>query len=472
MEIADIKNTLKEKLGITYLLPHQELIINHIASSELSGKRAKVLACLPTGSGKSICFMAPAVFISGLIICVYPLLSLMADQEKRMKAMGIEAAVMKGGMDRKLRQSTLEEIKSGRIKAVVTNMEMLLYLSGQEENRELWKNVGALVIDEVHIAATWGDTFRPSYKELPKVINTIKPRHILAFTATMDKATCSTIIERVFLGEKPYIVKASSDRTNIFYHSIRSLNKDKDLLELVKKKELRPCVVFCPSRNETERVSKLLLEHGIKSIFYHAGLNKEERKRIEDEFYSSSDLVLAATSAYGVGVDKKNIRATIHIQLPEEAEEFLQEAGRAGRDGREAHSFVLWNNNDRSPLISIYKDKGCIRKGLLALMDEESDEEGCIGCSNCQNEVIRAKGEEEILTLSSRHIMWPKKLLIKRLSQRSFLSIRYALPSWSYRDIIKALDTLKEEGILKEWWKFIYLTRKGNKRLLLLRSRK
>ena len=470
MDIMELKELLKQKLGIKYLFPHQELVIMHIAQSEMNGGKSNILACLPTGSGKSICFMAPTVFISGIIISVYPLLSLMADQEKRMKAMGIESVTLKGGLSREEREERIHSLLSGKAKVLITNMETLLYMSKDKKLTTIWQKTGALVIDEVHIAASWGDTFRPSYRQLPEVVATINPRHLLAFTATMDNKTYKIIKERVFRGVTPYVIKASADRSNIYYHAMRSLNRKEDILSIVRNREYRPCVVFCPRREDTEKLSLFLRSRGIRSTFYHAGLDKEERKRIEDFFNSDSSSVLCATSAYGTGVDKKDIRATIHYRVNMEAEEFLQESGRAGRDGSLAHSFVLYDPLDGDTLLSVFKDQGCIRRKLLSLMDEESDEEGCTQCSHCQKEEWKTSGEKEILTISKRHLIWRRRRLEKRIKRRSLLPFLPSLPGWEEKEISRALDILVEEKLLKEWRSFILLTGKGNKRLSIINS--
>ena len=200
MDWTKLKKEIKEKLGITYLLPHQELVVTHIAANEENNKETRLLAVLPTGSGKSICFLAPLTFIKGVVLCIYPLLSLMADQERRMKEMSIPAVTLKGGMDRNAKEKIIDALIEGKYKVLITNIEMILSLINNPRYTILWKKISTIVIDEVHTTVTWGDTFRPSYKELPKVIKKINPRHILAFTATLDETMYATIQERVFLG--------------------------------------------------------------------------------------------------------------------------------------------------------------------------------------------------------------------------------------------------------------------------------
>ena len=471
MDQIELKKDMKEKLGITYLLPHQELVINHIAINEEKNKETRLLAVLPTGSGKSICFMAPLIFIQGIMIIIYPLLSLMSDQEKRMKKMNITTLTLKGGMDREEREEKIAALIRGEYKVLITNMEMLLVLVKSKRYEELWKRTSTLVLDEVHTAVSWGDTFRPSYKELPKVLEAIKPRHILAFTATLDDKMYLSIVNRVFFGAKPYLVKASADRSNIFYHSIHTLKMEEDLIRILKNKELRPAVVFCPSRRETERISLLLTRHLIGSLFYHGGMDKERRKTIEDKFYQSSSGVMVCTNAYGMGVSKNNIRCVIHTSSPKKTDEFLQEAGRAGRDGFEAHSFVLWQSDDKGSLKDVFSSGKCIRNGLLVKMGEEPEHEECAACSSCVPDGFVSFGEKEILREINRHLIRRRKSVINRLRRQSLLNPFPPLSKWSKRETEKAIKELIYSNYIKEKGKYLTLTKSGKKRLLQLPTR-
>ena len=470
MDWIKLKKELKDKLGITYLLPHQELVVTHIAVNEENNKETKLLAVLPTGSGKSICFLAPLIFIKGVVLCIYPLLSLMADQERRMKAMNIPAATLKGGMDRNEKEKIIEALIKGKYKVLITNIEMLLSLIKHPRYAPLWKMISTIVIDEVHTTVTWGDTFRPSYKELPEVIKKINPRHILAFTATLDDTMYATIQDRVFLGEKPYIVKASSDRNNIFYHSVHTLKMEDDLLRLLRNKAYRPSVVFCPSREETERIAFFLCKHGIKCLFYHAGLDKERRKAIEDKFSYSTQYVLSATNAYGMGVDKKDIRSVIHIYLPQKADEFLQESGRCGRDGEEAHSFVLWKSTEQSELKDIFSSGKCIRNALLKKMGEETEHDECGLCSACTSDGFVPSGEKEILKETNRHIFRTRKNVIKRLKKKSLFNPFPSLCTWSEKEIERGIDEMVSSFDIKIKGDIMVLTKRGKKRLLQLQT--
>ena len=470
MDQMKLKKELRDKLGITYLLPHQELVVTHIAMNEENKKETRLLAVLPTGSGKSICFMAPLIFIEGIVICIYPLLSLMADQEKRMKGMNIPTLTLKGGMAREERERKIEALINGEYKVLITNMEMLIYLMSKPEYKELWEKTSTVVIDEVHTTVSWGDTFRPSYKELPSLLSLIKPRHILAFTATMEDKIYPTIVQRVFLGSTPYIVKASSDRNNIYYHSIHSLKIEDDLVQILIRKEYRPAVIFCRSREDTERVAFFLTSKAMRCLFYHAGLDKEKRKQIEEEFFLSNDGVLAATTAYGMGVDKKNIRSVIHIYLPQKADEFLQEAGRAGRDGEEAHSFVLWKQREEGKLKSVFSSGECIRNALLKIMGEETEHDECGRCSACVSDNFVPSGEIAILKEMNRHLLRRRKSVIKRLMRKSLFNPFPKLHKWTVKEVEESLRELEASGYINTKLRFLVLSKMGKKRLLQLQS--
>lgn len=238
-----------------------------------------------------------------------------------------------------------------------------------------------------------------------------------------------------------------------------------DLLKIVKTKKLRPAVVFAKTRLETERLSSLLMEHGIKSFFYHAGLDKEERKIIEDTFSASSDSVLVATNAYGMGVDKKDIRSVIHTYLPSSAEDFLQESGRGGRDGSEAHSFVLWKEKEEGELKKIFSGGGCIRNGLLRKMGEETENDKCVGCSFCITSSFIPSGEDEILKEMARHPFRRKKGVIKRLRTPTITNPLPPLRKWTNKEVEDAIEEEVISGNVKSKGRILRLTKNGKKRL-------
>ena len=430
------KAILKKQFGISYLRPWQELVITRIL--ELRDEGGKVLCILPTGSGKSLCFMYPIAVLERHSILVYPLLSLMNDQAKRLEKASIPFVLMKGGMTRDERNACFKRISEEKRIAIVTNPETLLAMEKRGELK-LLSHPALLVIDEAHTAVTWGENFRPSYLELGRLVELLRADSTLAFTATADESITEGIIKHIFSGRIPYTVRDSSDRENIFYHSLKSLSKQKDIQKILAPPSSRPAVIFCRSRKETEYLAGLL-----NSGCYHAGLTSEERKERERWFLSSSDGVLVSTSAYGMGVDKKNIRTVIHTHLPESVPDFLQESGRGGRDGGRMDSWILWYDEECSPIKDIFTNGKCIRHSLLLHMGEENAEE-CLGCSACVHDGYRRAGEDEIMAWVKWHPGHTIKGAAKSITTPAFFSRWKNMKGWNGRETEMAIKTLVEE---------------------------
>lgn len=449
------KNILKRQFGISYLRPYQEITISNV----LEGQR-RLLCCMPTGSGKSLCFMYPIAFLRKRAVLIYPLLSLMNDQEERFRKAGIPCFVLKGGMTADERHALMNAIKNNKEAAVITNPEMLLCMMQKGELSFLANQTKLMVIDEAHTAVTWGESFRTAYLSIPEIIDKIKPDSILAFTATMDAEMEKGIIDRIFSGKRPLIVRCSPDRDNIFYHSVRSLSKIQDMIRILRPEKSRPAVIFCKSRNLTEKIARRLsclfdIRH------YHAGLEKEEKMELERWFGSSRNGVLAATSAYGLGVDKKDIRTVIHLSLPSSASDFLQESGRGGRDGKRMDSFVLYHEEEDSELSPVFKSGKCIREGLLSMMGEETGNTGCLACSRCVPDNYPRAGENEIMKWLRFHPLVTREMMIERITRVSIFCKSFS--GWDKEDAEEAIDELLKEGIIKLVWKR-FLIRNSHKR--------
>ena len=439
------KDLLKKHFGISYLRPYQELAVSHILECSGREERGRVLCSLPTGSGKSLCFMYPILLMRKRALLIYPLLSLMNDQAKRFKEAGIPCFVLKGGMSKEEKEKCLSGIRENREAAVITNPEMLLAMDRRNELKEIGKTE-LVVIDEAHTAVTWGRNFRESYLSLPYLIERINPSSVLAFTATMDREIEEGIISVIFSGEKPRIIRQSTDRENIFYHSVCSLGKIHDAVKILTPPEARPAVIFCRSRAKAEETAKLL-SHRFPVHYYHAGLERDEKLMLEKWFYSSQDGVLTATSAYGMGVDKKDIRTVIHLSMPSSAADFLQESGRGGRDGKRADSYVLRSADEKSGLSGIFSGGCCIRTSLLREMGEETETDGCLSCSACVSDGYVRAGEKEILSYITRHPFISKKSAAAGLSQKNIFHKR--LGEWTETEILDALDTLTKEDMIR-----------------------
>lgn len=436
------------RLGISYLKPYQELIISSVLDGITGERKTNILGCLPTGSGKTLCFMYPILALKKRTVLIYPILSLMNDQARRFEKAGIPFVILRGGLDNTERQRLRREIIRNEYIAVITNVETLLSILKRDGLSFLRDKTEMIVIDEAHTAVTWGETFRESYLHLPEIIEAINPKIAMAFTATMDKEIEKGIIKYVFQSTHPYIVHESLDRENIFFHSVKSLCKRQEIIRILSDESKRPAIIFTRSRAEAEGTASSLRKYfDIK--YYHAGLSREERKEREDWFSSSEDGVLSATKAYGMGVDKGNIRTVIHTNLPESASDFLQEAGRGGRDGRRMDSYVLWYQEEDTSLSTIFKGDKCIRTSLLKAMNEIPEYENCLACSNCQEENKERAGEKEILSFIRRHPFIKYESAAASLTSRHVFFRTARLPGWSKQEVEMALRYLVDEGRIR-----------------------
>ena len=421
---------------LDYLYPYQRLVIANVLDAaedpdEHPGLERQVVI-LPTGAGKSLCFQLPAALCPGPTVVVYPLLALMADQFRRLQSTGVGVAMLRGGMSAGERMAAFEAIRSGTARIVLVNPEILAvrqivdFLGGA--------GVFHFVVDEAHCIAEWGDGFRPAYLLLGDAIKAIVPRVVTAFTATASPPILARIVAVLF-GTEPYrLIADSPDRPNIHYGVMPALSMRRALRRAVETME-KPLIVFAPSRPGVELLAEDMNAStcGSKSRFYHAGLEKAERAEIEDWFMASSDGVLCSTCAYGMGMDKKNIRTVIHYGPPGSVEAYLQESGRAGRDGMQATALLIrqaaiadyriaghrsayhGSGGTDAPAIAEARAAaiveyanglyGCRRSFLLgALGAKDAESIACSGCDRCDRTATEAApGSEAVIAVTNHH---------------------------------------------------------------------
>ncbi len=361
-----------KNFGIKYLYPWQRLVIanildppddisndtesqgsdaaqNAIDAPGDSSARLKQIVLLPTGAGKSLCFLIPALLLEGPTLILYPLLALMSDQARRMAEGGMKPVVFRGQQTKQEREENFRLIKNGA-KVILANPEVL---QSEELLERLSKaGIAHVAIDEAHCVSEWGDTFRPAYLTLGTILKKLDVPKVTAFTATASPEVLARINEVLFDGEG-HIVRSEADRPNIHYYVHYAVSKEKAVLALAEKEE-KPLLVFCGTRRRTEKMAYLLAEqmkvlHPEKKDcvkFYHAGLSREEKDKVEKWFHPHKDAIMAVTCAFGMGVDKKDIKTVIHLDVPATAEAFIQEAGRGGRDGSIAKSILVWSPED------------------------------------------------------------------------------------------------------------------------------
>ncbi|MDR0473854.1 MAG: RecQ family ATP-dependent DNA helicase [Treponema sp.] len=392
---------LKELFGLNYLFPYQRLVISNILEAAASrgikinwpgcdlneseelqtdgendrGSLGNQIVILPTGAGKSLCFQLPAMLLCGPTLVIYPILSLMADQERRLKEKDFSPVLLRGGQSPEERKVIWEKIRSGESRFVIANPEVLL--SPQVLGKLKDMNFVHFVIDEAHCVSEWGESFRPSYLEINKIIEAASPPLITAFTATASGPVLEKI-EKYIFGEKAgaHHIIGNPDRGNISYSGCGAVLKELAVRDLLLNNK-RPAIVFCSSRKGTEKLARRLRNDlAEKEIrFYHAGLSREEKNTVEKWFFSSSEGVLVSTCAYGMGVDKPDIRTVIHRDCPPSVEAYLQESGRAGRDGEPSRAIILWGPGDEQSLNRA--ESGMDRKRLTELLDYARHTQSC-----------------------------------------------------------------------------------------------
>ncbi len=453
----------RERFGISYLFPYQELVVANILEASESGARKFQIVILPTGSGKSLCFTLPGMIIKGITIIVFPLLSLMQDQHRRMQEVSIPAAVLRGGQDDSFRREEISRISREPHGFILTNPETLA--SPHVPTMLSSLKISHIVIDEVHTVTQWGESFRPAYLPLGNLIHALNPRIVTAFTATASPGSIPKLKKLLFKTEDVHVIRGNPDRANITYQvvPIISLNHDLTRYTCPNSGVPRPALVFCPTRNSTEKKAELLSKrHQDREIrYYHAGLTAETKNELEAWFYSSRCGILCCTTAYGMGVDKQNIRSVIHLQLPSSVEAYLQETGRAGRDGKVARAAAIFDpyQEDSSPLQRQLADTGrCRREVLLQAMGAQM--EGCSGCDVCSDSAQqRPEGEQEIIdAVAARPGIhgietWASILRFDdRLPRFSAAMWRYRtaglLSCWYREDLIGAMKRLIQAGKL------------------------
>lgn len=395
-----------ENFGIKYLFPWQRLVVGNIMDSYFSAKKrgdeeglldcdGKQIVLLPTGAGKSLCFQIPAILMEGPTLVIYPLLALMGDQYRRMSKGGIKAAIFRGGQTAEERDENFRLLDGGA-KIIIANPEIL---SDEKLTGRLKEyGISHIAIDEAHCVSEWGDTFRPAYLELGKILRTLDVPVVTAFTATASPEVLARISDVLFNGEA-HIVRSESDRPNIHYYVKKVASKKAAALVLAKT-EARPMIIFCGTRSRTEDMAQELnTAFGAETAkFYHAGMERGEKTKIEEWFFSRKDAVLCATCAYGMGVDKKDIHTVVHLDPPQTAEAYIQEAGRGGRDGSVANAILLWNFEDslrfaefpsgsrKAALREFAGTKSCRRQVLLDALGAE--QAVCSGCDICRGKAL------------------------------------------------------------------------------------
>lgn len=332
----DLEQNLEKLFGYSKFRPGQKEIIETILN------RQNVLAILPTGAGKSICYQLPALISERFSIVVSPLIALMKDQVDSIKINPNPAAFINSAMSFKESEETLRNISFGKIK--------ILYLAPEKlENRQFAERIKSLnpnfiFIDEAHCISEWGHNFRPGYTKIKEFTDYLGVKNISAFTATATPEVAKDIVEQLGLVE-PKIFVRGFERDNISINIIKTKKKKENCLQILAEHGT-PAIVYTSSRKRAEAISEFLLMNKIKSTYYHAGLLPEVRKKVQEDFINNKTSVICATNAFGMGIDKGDIRLVLHYNAPGSIENYYQEIGRAGRDGKPSHAYLLYDDSD------------------------------------------------------------------------------------------------------------------------------
>ena len=392
----DLKSVLKENFGFSDFRPGQEEIVKLLLDKN------HVLAVLSTGAGKSLCYQLSAIIFPGRTVVVSPLIALMNDQTAHLRSLKIPADKIHSHCHFKQNQATLNAFIKGEIKILYVSPEKLMTEKILNEFQKL--PIEMFVIDESHCISKWGAGFRPEYEQLSQ-LKVFFPQAVLAaFTATADKSTRLDIVRKL-TGNKSQIIVKGFNRPNLFLSVEPKQNWKNRLLEFLDERRGLSGIIYALSRKETVRISEFLNNKGFLCLPYHAGLSAQVRQKSQDTFMTENAVIMSATTAFGMGIDKPDIRFVVHVNLPASMEDFYQEIGRAGRDGKPADTLLFYGlqdlitrrkmiqsgeedqeyklreNKRLEALLAYCESPSCRKKALLSYFGEDFD--NCSLCDNC-----------------------------------------------------------------------------------------
>ncbi len=495
----------RDAFGIKYLYPWQQIVISNILDAsrgqsvfcpELGGEDSSPtdtctvkdsalemsphfhqIVLLPTGAGKSLCFLTPALLLDGPTLVLYPLLALMADQKRRMDQGGLKSVVFKGGQSDEEREENFKLLSQGA-KIILANPEVLQ----NEKLVQRLKKFGIkhIAIDEAHCVSEWGDSFRPAYLTLGDIIKKLDVPVVTAFTATASPKVLERVSEVLFDGQA-HIVRSDSDRPNIHY-SVANCYAKKRAAFFLACTMPKPLLIFCGTRAKSESMARELAAYLPPDTvrFYHAGMEKEERTQTEKWFYDKTDAVLCSTCAFGMGVDKKNIHTVLHYQSSPNAESYLQEAGRAARDGSIGNAVLLWSHEDsvrvkqyplqsRERVMGLFAEAGSCRRQVL--LDALGGEEAyCDGCDVCRRGGPAPFAYDALVVLDfvSKRPRYSTRPELERQLVEEFNALgrdEIGMSVWDTGDVREITEQLFAQGMLRicrfPWARKVELTKKG-----------
>lgn len=407
-----LKEYLNKYFGFNTFKGNQEAIIHNV----LTGNDTFVL--MPTGGGKSLCYQLPALILDGTAIIISPLIALMKNQVDSMRAFVLEEGIahfMNSSLNKTQLQKVRQDVTNGVTKMLYVAPESLT----KEENIQFLKQIkiSFYAIDEAHCISEWGHDFRPEYRRIRPIINEIGTAPIIALTATATPKVQHDIQKNLGMLNAS-VFKSSFNRPNLYYEVRPKVNAVKEIIKYIKSNQGKSGIIYCLSRKKVEEMAEILKINGIKALPYHAGMDAATRSENQDKFLMEEVDVIVATIAFGMGIDKPDVRFVIHYDIPKSLEGYYQETGRAGRDGGEGQCITFYSYKDIQKLekfmqgkpvseqeigkqllletVSYAESSMCRRKTLLNYFGEEYDEENCNSCDNCLHPKTQFEGKEEL----------------------------------------------------------------------------
>ena len=459
MMLNKARQILQKFYGYEDFRPGQKKVVEGLLN------RNDTVAIMPTGAGKSICFQIPALLFEGITLVISPLISLMKDQVDSLRQLGIAAVYINSSVSKAQLYKDLQDISAGFYKIIYIAPERLTpeYLPNSFENL----NISMVAVDEAHCLSQWGHDFRPSYRNILNFTNSLRIKPIIsAFTATATPEVKTDIINLLGL-KQPNVFVTGFDRPNLYFSVLRGEVKDKFVIDYVKKHQDEAGIIYVGTRKDVDALQVLLEIKGVKAGRYHAGMTDEERNQMQEDFLYDNLSVMVATNAFGMGIDKPNVRYVIHYNMPKNMEAYYQEAGRAGRDGLSGNCILLYSPQDTQlqkflisksteseirqqleykrlqSMVDYCHTPQCLRAFILHYFGEFDVEEHCDNCSNCKLE-----GELIDITIDAQKVLSCVYRMHERFGVKMIAEVLKGSKSAKVRQF--NFERLSTYGLMKE----------------------